>query len=209
MEVWYLGVARPRGGAADARRLEEKGWSGFAMVDSQNLSGDVYVALAMAANATTRIGLGPGVTNPVTRQAATTAGAIASVQRVADGREPTGAIPRCVGRAAQRPSEMGSEGRERLKQIGESLWQCEVVERLYRSHILAHRAVRGGKSCSKGERDDGRINGDTQSRTHPVGCHAQRRLHAFPARSLRSRLAATPRLEAGSGRSASNPPPIR
>lgn len=86
MEVWYLGVARPRGGAVDARRLEEKGWSGFAMVDSQNLSGDVYVALAMAANATARIGLGPGVTNPVTRQAATTAGAIASVQRVSGGR---------------------------------------------------------------------------------------------------------------------------
>jgi 5,10-methylenetetrahydromethanopterin reductase len=86
MEIWNLGVARPRGAASDARRLEEAGWSGFAMVDSQNLSGDVYVALAMAAEATHRIGLGPGVTNPATRQAATAAGAIASVQRVANGR---------------------------------------------------------------------------------------------------------------------------
>ena len=86
MEIWNLGVARPRGAASDAARLEEAGWSGFAMVDSQNLSGDVYVALTMAATATRRIGLGPGVTNPVTRQAATTAGAIASVQRVSDGR---------------------------------------------------------------------------------------------------------------------------
>ena len=86
LELWNLGVARPRGAASDARRLEDAGWSGFAMVDSQNLSGDVYVALAMAADATTRIGLGPGVTNPATRQAATTAGAIASVQRVSNGR---------------------------------------------------------------------------------------------------------------------------
>jgi 5,10-methylenetetrahydromethanopterin reductase len=86
MEIWNLGVARPRGAAADARRLEEAGWSGAALVDSQNLSGDVYVALALAAEATDRIGLSPGVTNPATRQAATTAGAIASVQRIANGR---------------------------------------------------------------------------------------------------------------------------
>ena len=46
------------------RRLEDAGWSGAALVDSQNLSGDVYVALAMAAEATHRIGLSPGVTNP-------------------------------------------------------------------------------------------------------------------------------------------------
>ena len=52
MEIWNLGVARPRGAAADARRLEEAGWSGGALVDSQNLSGDIYVALALAAEAT-------------------------------------------------------------------------------------------------------------------------------------------------------------
>ncbi len=86
MEIWSLGVARPRGAASDARRLEEAGWSGCALVDSQNLSGDVYVALALAADATHRIGLSPGVTNPATRQAATTAGAIASVQRISNGR---------------------------------------------------------------------------------------------------------------------------
>src|SRR5262245_47809186 len=86
MEIWNLGVARPRGAASDARRLEDAGWSGVALVDSQNLSGDVYVALAMAAEGTQRVLLGPGVTNPATRQAATTAGAIASVQRISNGR---------------------------------------------------------------------------------------------------------------------------
>ncbi len=53
---------------------------------SQNLAGDPYVALALAATATKRLGLGTGVTNTVTRHAAATAGAIASVQLVAGGR---------------------------------------------------------------------------------------------------------------------------
>jgi 5,10-methylenetetrahydromethanopterin reductase len=66
--------------------VEAAGWDGLVVVDSQNLSGDPYVSLAMAATATERIGLGPGVTNSVTRNAAVTATAIASVQRVAEGR---------------------------------------------------------------------------------------------------------------------------
>src|SRR5713101_2482775 len=56
------------------------------VVDSQNLSGDPYVSLALAATATTRIGLGTGVTNSVTRHAAATATAITSVNRVSNGR---------------------------------------------------------------------------------------------------------------------------
>lgn len=86
MQIWTTGVASPRGVLRTAPQTEEAGWDGLVMVDSQNLSGDVYVALAMAATVTKRLGLGPGVTNSVTRQAATTASAIASVQRVSDGR---------------------------------------------------------------------------------------------------------------------------
>ena len=56
------------------------------MVDSQSLSGDPYVALAMAAMATTRLGLGTGVTNNVTRLASVTACSIASIQRLSKGR---------------------------------------------------------------------------------------------------------------------------
>ena len=55
-------------------------------MNSQNLSGDPYVALAMAATATTRLSLGTGVTNNVTRQPAVTAWSIASIQRLSDGR---------------------------------------------------------------------------------------------------------------------------
>jgi 5,10-methylenetetrahydromethanopterin reductase len=85
-ELWTLGVASPRGVMRVAEHVEKAGWDGLAVVDSQNLSGDCYVALAMAATVTKRIGLGTGVTNSVTRQAAATASAIASVQRISDGR---------------------------------------------------------------------------------------------------------------------------
>lgn len=85
-ELWTLGVASPRGVMKVATHVEAAGWDGLVVVDSQNLSGDAYVALAMAANVTERIGLGTGVTNSVTRQAAVTASAIASVQRIANGR---------------------------------------------------------------------------------------------------------------------------
>jgi 5,10-methylenetetrahydromethanopterin reductase len=86
MQIWTTAVASPRGSARLAREREAAGWDGLLVVDSQNLSGDPYVALAMAAQATTRLGLGTGVTNCVTRHASVTACAIASVQRIAGGR---------------------------------------------------------------------------------------------------------------------------
>ena len=86
MQLWALGVASPRGTAEFAARAEDAGWHGMLVVDSQNLSGDSYVALAMAATRTTTLGLGTGVTNNVTRHPATTASAIASVQKISGGR---------------------------------------------------------------------------------------------------------------------------
>ena len=90
MQLWCSGAAAPRGAAPVARQLEEAGWDGFQVVDSQNLSGDPYVALAMAAAATSRIGLATGVTNNVVRVAAVTACSIASVQRISNGRAALG-----------------------------------------------------------------------------------------------------------------------
>ena len=81
-----LGVAAPSGVARFAEKVEADGFAGLAVVDSQNLSGDPYVALAMAAVATSRIGLATGVTNPYTRHPAVTASSIASVQAVSKGR---------------------------------------------------------------------------------------------------------------------------
>jgi 5,10-methylenetetrahydromethanopterin reductase len=72
------------------------------VVDSQNLSGDPYVALAVAAGATTQLGLGTGVTNCVTRHASVTAASIASVQRIAGGRAVLG-----IGRGESALAHLG------------------------------------------------------------------------------------------------------
>src|SRR5207244_12216831 len=62
------------------------GWDGLAVVDSQNLAGDVYIALALAARSTSRLRLATGVTNPYTRHPAVTASAIATVHAESGGR---------------------------------------------------------------------------------------------------------------------------
>lgn len=85
-QLWTLAAGLPGRIAGLARRAEAAGWHGLAVVDSQNLAGDCYVALTLAATASERIGLGTAVTNPVTRHPAVTAGAIASVQAASSGR---------------------------------------------------------------------------------------------------------------------------
>ncbi|HXD97785.1 MAG TPA: LLM class flavin-dependent oxidoreductase [Candidatus Acidoferrum sp.] len=85
-EFWTNGAGLPQAFVRRARRAEAAGFDGITIVDSQNLSGDCYIALAMAAAATTTIKLGTGVTNPFTRHPAVTAGAIATVQAVSEGR---------------------------------------------------------------------------------------------------------------------------
>ena len=110
MKFWITGVASPRGSARTAAAIEAAGWDGFLVVDSQNLSGDPYVALAMAATTTARLGLGTGVTNCVTRNAAATACAIASIDRLAPGRAVLGigrgdSALAHLGRAPAKPAE--------------------------------------------------------------------------------------------------------
>lgn len=86
LEIWTSGAGVPRANVRQAQRAEEMGFDGIVYVDSQNLSGDCYVAMALAAKVTERIKLGTGVTNPFTRHPAVTASAIATVQAESDGR---------------------------------------------------------------------------------------------------------------------------
>ncbi len=93
VEFWTMGGGRPGGpnstgqsGADQAVRAEQIGYDGIVYVDSQNLVGDPYIAMAMAARATSTIQLGTGVTNSYTRHAAVTASAIATVQSESGGR---------------------------------------------------------------------------------------------------------------------------
>ena len=85
-EVWTSGVGLPRSTVRQARQAEDEGWDGIGLVDSQNLAGDPFVELAMAAGATDRLLLATAVTNPVTRHPAVAATAIATVQGESGGR---------------------------------------------------------------------------------------------------------------------------
>ena len=58
MELWTLTHSHPRNAMSVARRAEAAGWDGMLVVDSQNLAADSYVALAMAASVTDRLGVG-------------------------------------------------------------------------------------------------------------------------------------------------------
>ena len=86
MEIWTTGTALPKVGVRLAERAEADGFDGYLVTDSQNLAGDPYVTLALAAKATERLKLGTGVTNPYTRHPAVTASSIAHVQAESGGR---------------------------------------------------------------------------------------------------------------------------
>lgn len=86
MELWTSSWSAPRGILRYAKIAEEGGWDGLSVVDSQNLSGDPFVVLAMAATVTQRLKLQTGVTNSITRTAAALATAAASVNSVSRGR---------------------------------------------------------------------------------------------------------------------------
>ena len=49
LELFTLGVSSARSIAASAERAEAAGWHGLSVVDSQNLAGDAWVALSIAA----------------------------------------------------------------------------------------------------------------------------------------------------------------
>ena len=84
--IWSIGIGLPGVFARQAAKAEAEGWDGIAVVDSQNLSGDPYIAMAQAAAETSSIGLATGVTNSVTRHPAATASAVATVQAISGGR---------------------------------------------------------------------------------------------------------------------------
>ena len=109
LEFWNAMRPSPKKIASLAKRSEQEGWDGIAVYDSQNLDGDCYVSLALAATATKRLGLSTGVTNSVTRHPAVTASAIASIQQLSDNRAVLGigrgdSALAFIGHAPARPS---------------------------------------------------------------------------------------------------------
>src|SRR5260370_36859141 len=65
---------------------EDDGWDGLAFTESQNLGGDAFAALAIAAQATQRITLATAATNQATRHPAVIASAMATIQVESKGR---------------------------------------------------------------------------------------------------------------------------
>ena len=81
-------VLAPRIGrtARVAQKVERLGFSTLLLTDSQNLAPEVFTQLVVAAKATTRLRLGTGVTNPITRDSAALASAALSLQAESGGR---------------------------------------------------------------------------------------------------------------------------
>ena len=52
VDYWCISNGFPGVSASAAKKAEAEGWDGMLLPDSQNLTGDVYVSLALAAEAT-------------------------------------------------------------------------------------------------------------------------------------------------------------
>lgn len=85
-EFGFVMEPAPRYTAPLAARLETLGFDILLCPDTQNLCPEPYGQLSLAAAATRNLRIGTGVTNPITRVAATTASAIAALQAESGGR---------------------------------------------------------------------------------------------------------------------------
>jgi len=107
----------PASFVADVLRAESLGWGEALVLCNPLMTWDPYVLLALAGDATTGIGLGPFIDNPVLRHPAVLAGAIATVDAVAPGRSRLvlgvgDTAVRFVGRHPARVSELESAVRQ-------------------------------------------------------------------------------------------------
>ncbi len=129
MRVGVVMPPLPRRSAELARTAEALGFASLLYPDSQNLAPDVWQQLALAAQATTTIHLGPGVTNPLTRDPAVTAGAALTLQVESGGRAICG-----VGR-----------GDSSLQRIGKSTVTIAEFERF----LVTLQAYLGGGTVDR------------------------------------------------------------
>lgn len=86
LEVGVVMEASPGYTKKLGAEIEAMGFDYLLCPDTQNLAPDPYGQLSLVADATTTLRMGTGVTNPITRDAAVTATAIATLQQQSDGR---------------------------------------------------------------------------------------------------------------------------
>lgn len=111
-----------------AADIEALGFDALLCPDTQCLSPDPYGQLSLAAARTSRLRLGTGVTNPFTRDASVTAGALATLQLESGGRARCG-----IGRGDSSAAHIGrrnattAELRDYVEQVRTYLKGEEVV----------------------------------------------------------------------------------
>jgi len=115
--------------AQTARAIEDLGFDRVFFPDSQNLAPEVWGQLMLAAAATKRVQLGPGVTNSVTRDPAVTASAAVALQAESNGRAVLG-----IGRGDSSVQRIGKRedslaGFERYLATVQSYLRGETVDR--------------------------------------------------------------------------------
>lgn len=113
LEIWRAGGANFGASAREARAIEAQGWDGQMFMDSQCLSADPYAQMGVWASATERLLLSTGVTNPLTRNIAVTAGAAVTVQAISAGRAVLGIGRGDSAHAYLGHAPMGTRGFER------------------------------------------------------------------------------------------------
>lgn len=104
MQLGTIVAPVPGRSARIAERLEAQGFASALFTDSQNLAPEVWSSLALAAGATSRIRLGTGVTNPITRDPALTAASALTLQVESGGRAILG-----IGRGDSSVQRIGRE----------------------------------------------------------------------------------------------------
>ncbi len=136
IELGTLAVGSPGQGVRAATAAEDDGYDIALFTDSQNLRGDPYGQLTLAAISTSRIRIGTGVTNPVTRHPAVTAAAILSVHAESGGRAILG-IGRgdsSLGHIGRRPASMKVYG-DYVRQVQTYLSGGEVDQHGFPSRL--------------------------------------------------------------------------
>jgi len=119
-----------------AVEIEAMGFDALLCPDTQCLSPEPYGQLSLAAARTTRFFLGTGVTNPVTRDASVTAGALATLQIESNGRARCG-----IGRGDSSAAHIGQRNattaqlRTYVEQVrgylrGETVMRGETASRM-------------------------------------------------------------------------------
>lgn len=117
--------------ATRAAQLEQLGFSDI-WVPDERLLRNVYVSLATLAGATSRVGMGPAVTNPYTRHPAHTAAAIATIDELSGGR---------ASLALGAGGGLESYGLSRTRPVATLRESIEVI----------HRLLEGGRVSFDGE----------------------------------------------------------